>query len=288
MIRKLKINSDMINKQPKTLIIGEGWVGSHIMQYFTEAHSVDVDKKYHDINGKKVSSYNKYDLSFICVPTPMQPSGKCDTSIVRDVVNKYKNITDLFICKSTVEVGTIDDIINKEKVKMVFEPEFLGEGKFHPNNVIKGDPFIILGGNKESTKKAAEYWSLVTNANATIKQTDAKTAELVKLAENSFLATKVTFFNEFYDLCKKLNIDYSEFRETLMLDDRIGKSHSYVYENNRGFSGKCFCKDINNLVWYSKNVLNRPATFMENVLKYNANLRKKYKNSVIMLGDDIK
>ena len=78
--------------------------------------------------------------------------------------------------------------------------------------------------------------------------TDAKTAELAKYMENCFLAMKVTFCNEFYDIAKAYDINYNELREVWLEDPRIGRSHTFVYEDNRGFSGKCLPKDVNGLI----------------------------------------
>ena len=61
---------------------------------------------------------------------------------------------------------------------------------------------------------------------------------------NSYLALKVLFCNEFYDIAETLGIDYDELHEILLADPRIGGSHTLVYENNRGYGGKCFPKDV--------------------------------------------
>jgi UDP-glucose 6-dehydrogenase len=77
-----------------------------------------------------------------------------------------------------------------------------------------------------------------------LRQTDARTAELTKYMENAFLATKVAFCNQFYDLAGAMGVDYNELRELWLMDPRIGRSHTWVYPDDRGFGGKCLPKDL--------------------------------------------
>jgi UDPglucose 6-dehydrogenase len=282
---KPESNSDVVNKHPTTLIVGYGWVGQHIGKYFTEAHWIDdklITRKASD--NSEVEPFEQYELGFICVPTPMLESGRCDTSIVLNAARSYN--VKYWCNKSTVEIGTMDKL-KEENIKICMSPEYVGETLGHPLLEAKRDPFIILGGEKKVTKKFAEAWTLVTNSYAKIFQTDGKTAELCKLMENSFIATKVMFCNEFYDLAEKMGVDYNELRELWLADPRVSRSHSYVYKDNRGFGGKCLPKDLNNLAWYFRNVQNNPAVFIEFLLKRNAELRSNYENSVPLLGSDL-
>ena len=77
---------------------------------------------------------------------------------------------------------------------------------------------------------------------------DSRTAELAKYMENCFLATKVIFCNEFYDLAQKMNISYTELRETWLMDERMGRSHTFVFPEDRGYDGKCLPKDVDALI----------------------------------------
>ena len=81
-----------------------------------------------------------------------------------------------------------------------------------------------------------------------IAQTDARTAELVKYAENSFLALKVTFFNEFHRVAQAMRVDSNEFRELLLLDPRIGRSHTFVYEDHPFYDSHCLNKDVPGII----------------------------------------
>ena len=281
-------NNDVLNKHPSTLIVGYGVVGKHIGKYFTEADWIDelgvFRKVKGDVETKPLSSYK---IGFISVPTPMLPSGQCDTSILEDAIKKYASRVNYWCSKSTVEVGTTDRLAKKYGLKMCMSPEYLGETLGHPLVEAIRDPFVILGGEPETTRAFADAWTTVTNSYAQIYQVSAKTAELCKLMENSFIATKVMFCNEFYGLAQEVGVDYNVLREVFLLDPRVGRSHTYVFENNRGFSGKCLPKDINNLVWFYKNKGGEEAKLMKFLLEYNADMRKGTETSVPLLGEDI-
>jgi len=94
----------------------------------------------------------------------------------------------------------------------------------------------------------ADLYKTVFSSDIVIHQTDARTAELAKYMENCFLAVKVTFCNEFFDLAQVYGIDYNELRELWLLDPRIGRSHTFVFPEARGFGGRCLPKDIQGLV----------------------------------------
>jgi UDPglucose 6-dehydrogenase len=174
------------------------------------------------------------------------------------------------------------------KGRICMSPEYVGETLGHPLLSANPQTFIILGGWKQVTNKFAEAWTLVTNSYTKIYQVTSETAELCKLMENSFLATKVMFVNEFFDLAEGTGVDYNELREIWLADPRMSRTHSYAYRDNKGFSGKCLPKDLNNLCWFARNVIKRPAFLIEFLLKRNAKLRKNYDNSVPLLGKDLK
>ena len=281
-----KAHKDIINKIPNVLLIGYGWVGQFLAGYFKEADYVDdtnIVRKVKD--NKKIAKKKHYHYAFISVPTPMLPSGQCDTSIVELVVKKWRKQVDYFCIKSTVEVGTIDRLIKKFHIKACMSPEYLGETIGHPLVDPVKNTFVILGGKPETTKEFTRLWTLVTNSNTKIYQVSAKAAELCKLMENSFLATKVMFVNEFFGLAESEGIDYNILREIWLADPRISRSHTYVFPNNRGFSGKCLPKDLNNLVYYCKSKKGPKAKLIEFLLKYNALMRKDYQDEVPLLPE---
>lgn len=263
---------EVLNPQPKALIVGWGHVGQQIGRYFTGAHRVDLDAVIRFQTGIAVQHIPAcYDIGFFCVPTPPLGGGGCDLSYLQTAMLSWRGKAHFWCVKSTIPVGTLAE--GGWYTSMCFSPEFYGETLGHPLAGICVDPFIILGGSHAVTRVFAEAWSLVTNSNARIFQTDSTTAELVKLMENSWLATKVSFCNQFYDLALLAGVDWNELRELWLLDPRVGRSHTYVYPENRGFAGKCLPKDIANLCHWARQH-GEPAAFMESVLEYNSKVRK--------------
>ena len=130
---------------------------------------------------------------------------------------------------------------------IVFNPEFLTE-----RNAVEdynNQNRIILGGPRPATTELKQIFSKVF-PKAHIIKTDSTHAEMVKYLTNSFLSTKVSFANEIYQLCDKLNIDYDKVVEYATYDERLGKSHWNVpgHDGDFGFGGHCFPKDLSALL----------------------------------------
>lgn len=222
-------------------ICGEGHVGSIMHQLFPDAYIYDEPK---GIGTRE--EVNKCEFVFVCVPTPMSADGSCNTSIVDDVLSWLD--PSIIILRSTVPVGYTTSMRIKRRYEglysgMVFQPEYYGETFNHPFENPHNRPWITLGGDILVTKQVADLYKTVYTSDIYINQVDSKTAELAKYMENSFLATKVTFCNQFYDLANKFGINYDQLRETWLLDPRIGRSHTFVYPDDRGYGGSCLPKD---------------------------------------------
>mgnify|MGYP001588600365 FL=1 len=108
-------------------------------------------------------------------------------------------------------------------------------------------------------------------------QTDSTTAELVKYMENSFLAAKKIFCDEFFDIAQSFGVDYNELKELWLLDGRMGRSMTLIYPESRGFGGKCLPKDINAIVKQAEKQGYVPK-LLKQVLSINKELRKKKRN----------
>jgi len=180
-------------------IIGYGIVGQNIFKIFKDAWVTDPNLNIVYIKGKP-----KIDVAFVCVQTPKKGDGSCDISIVRQAIQE--NEAEVFCIKSTIPPGTTESLRKETGKNIVFSPEYYGE-TIHANNVDYN--FVIVGGNKELTKKVVEAYKLELHSNVRFYQTDSKTAELCKYMENSFLATKVTFCNEFYRIANQIGVDYN-------------------------------------------------------------------------------
>lgn len=220
-------------------IIGVGHVGGSMAKLFPDAVLYDP---YKNLGTKE--EINSCDISFICVPTPQAEDGSCDTHIVQEVLEWLNTPT--IVIRSTVPVGfTSKANFNKPyDVHIIFQPEYYGETVAHPFADPHNRPWITLGGDIVGCQKAVQAYQEVFTSELIINIVDSETAELAKYMENAFYATKVTFCNQFYELAERLDIDYNTLRETWLLDPRISRDHTFVYEDNRGYGGSCLPKDM--------------------------------------------
>lgn len=259
-------------------IIGHGYVGQAIEAYFQEKFDIVL---YDPLKGHDdKDAVNKADLAVVCVPTNMLPDGSVDLSIVREIFSWLK--TPHIVLKSTVPPGTTQTLIVEYKLeqRMVFSPEFIGEGGYpiphwegkpHPTDM-KLHHHLIFGGSDTARKTIIPFFERVSGPFAHYHQTDATTAELMKYMCNTWIATKVTFCNEFYDIADTLGVNWQELRELWLTDKRVEPSHTLVYKENRGFGGKCIPKDTNGLVELLRSKSYEPE-LLSSVLKVNKRLR---------------
>jgi UDPglucose 6-dehydrogenase len=242
--------------QKSVAIVGYGAVGRGIHTLFP--HAVIYDEPLGIGSREEV---NRCEFAFVSVPTPQGPDGACNTSIVEEVVGWIQS--DIIILRSTVEVGTTDRLRETLGKHVVFQPEYgPAETPDHPFNDLRKIRWVILGGERKDTIRAADLYKTTFNADITIQQTDSRTAELTKYMENCFLALKVTFCNEFYDIANKVGVDFNEMRELWLLDPRIGRSHTFVMPDGRGFSGKCLPKDLSAMIHTSMDLNYYPNLLM--------------------------
>jgi UDPglucose 6-dehydrogenase len=246
-------------------IIGQGFVGNAIYQKFKHYYNVltfDLDDS--KCNSSEKELIEKSEVIFVCLPTPMNQDGSCNIDIVESVIKKINDTSKdkIVVVKSTIVPGTTDRLNSKyENISIAFNPEFLTE-----RNAIddyENQNRIILGGPRTATTKLKQVFSKVF-PKAEIIKTDSTHAEMVKYLINTFLSVKVSFANEIYQLCGKLNIDYDKVVEYAIHDDRLGHSHWSVpgHDGDFGFGGHCFPKDLSALVSLS----NELGT-LNNVLK---------------------
>jgi UDPglucose 6-dehydrogenase len=219
-------------------VVGYGAVGKYLKELFPDA--VVYDKPLHLGTRDDV---NRCRYAFVAVPTNGRPDGSADTSIVEETVSWLA--TEVIVLRSTVPVGTTERLKQATGKRIVFQPEYgPGETPDHHFSSARRINWVILGGHRSDTVVVADLYKRIFNADLVIQQTDSRTAELTKYMENCFLALKVTFCNEFYDLATRLGVDYNELRELWLLDPRIGRSHTFVMPDDRGFGGKCLPKDV--------------------------------------------
>lgn len=232
-------------------IIGQGFVGNAVYQKFKNYYEINT----YDLDSSKCNSTEQETLDngivFVCLPTPMNSDdGSCNISLVDAAIKRCFDfgVTNTVVIKSTIPPGTTESFNKKyPSLQIVFNPEFLTE-----RNAVKdydNQSRIILGGPRPSTTILKQVFSKVFPT-AHIVKTDSTHAEMVKYLTNSFLATKVSFANEMYQICDKLDIDYDKVVEYATFDERLGKSHWNVPgpDGDFGYGGHCFPKDVKALI----------------------------------------
>jgi len=211
-------------------------------------------KKHAEIRLRATTDYNdaipNSDLTFICVGTPSGEDGRIDLSIVRSASKSIgKALSDkrsyhVVVVKSTVVPETTEKVVaplvRGENVGIAMNPEFLREGKavydfMNPDK-------IVVGGDPRAVEMVA---SLYEGIPCEITRTDIRTAEMIKYANNSFLAAKISFANEIGNICKKLGIDVYDVMSAIGKDFRISE---HFLNAGAGFGGSCFPKDVRALI----------------------------------------
>ncbi|MGH9486441.1 MAG: hypothetical protein ACRD04_02475 [Terriglobales bacterium] len=247
---------------PAVAIVGLGWVGRAMHVEFPEAVVYDEPLRL----GTR-AAVNVCDAAFVCVPTPNPSGNGLDTSIVEEVLAWLE--TPLILLRSTVNPGFTDAMRRRYGKRIVFQPEYLGESVAHPLMRLRDRDFLILGGEPGDRREAIELYQQVYNASVRIRQTDALTAELIKLGENRAIAHRVAEAQELYDLCEAAGVDYYEVREGIYQDDpRMTPYWTFVFPRQRGFNSKCIPKDVYALTAYARS-LQAPLEVTEAVLERN-------------------
>ena len=271
-------------------VIGAGYVGlvtgACLAKLGNELIMVDIDAhKVESLNNKCSTIHEKHldeliqrfdievscnprrmeesEVIFICVGTPLGRDGSISLEQVIEAakqaseVLKRKEEYCLIIVRSTVPPGTTEDIVIPllqksgkkigEDFGICMSPEFLSAGNavhdfMNPSRVVIG----------EYDRKSGDVLSnLFRSLDAPILRTNLKTAEMIKLASNAFLATKISFANEIGNICKQLGIDSYEVSAGMGSDDRIG---SKFLSAGIGFGGSCLPKDLNMLLSVAKEI----------------------------------
>ena len=234
-------------------IVGNGFVGNAVAKGFqdkvSEVRIYDIDE------GKSTHSYLNTmvsDYIFVCLPTPMidAEGGECNLSTIENFFEELPTTIDgIIIIKSTVPVGTTERLSSKYPyLKIVHNPEFLTANNAE-DDFINSDRHIIGGKNGHLLWVTGLYKACFPAI--PVISMKSEESELVKYFSNCFLASKVMIFNEMKNLCDIIHgVDYNNVIGGVILDERIGKSHTMVPgpDGEYGFGGTCFPKDINALI----------------------------------------
>jgi UDPglucose 6-dehydrogenase len=194
-----------------------------------------------------VGSIEAADVVFLCLPTPQGDDGSADLSYIEAVarqIGPHLAPGTVVVNKSTVPVGSsvqVGQWLGRTDVFVVSNPEFLRQGTalqdfLHPTRVVVG------GDSEAAVEKVASMYAAV---DAPILRMNAASAEALKYAANSFLATKLTFVNAIADICELVGADVFDVVSGLGLDPRIGNQ---FLNPGPGWGGSCFPKDTRALV----------------------------------------
>lgn len=245
-------------------LIGYGFVGKAVHEVLKDHYEVKiVDPQYNDnvIN-------NDSDGYIVCVPTPTTLSGACDMTIVEAVVKACPKEKPILI-KSTISLEGWRKDIEPQGKYVTFSPEFLTAA--NANEDFRSQDKMLFGGGNIG------FWNDIFIECKAYDPIYATVEELIltKYLRNSFLATKVAFFNEVFDLCETAGIDYNQVKALVGMDERITHSHMHVPgpDGDRGFGGACFPKDTKALI-YSANVLEATLPTLLTAIKSNEEIRK--------------
>jgi UDPglucose 6-dehydrogenase len=242
-------------------IIGQGFVGTAVNEGLAKFYNIETyDISKDSTCGSLEELCGKSDIIFLCLPTPMDSSGRCHLGIIEPVLDNINTDTvgKIIVVKSTVPPGTTEKWNKMYKnISIVFNPEFLTEANSIED--FKNQNRIIVGGGRRAATKVVRIYKKAFPKVPIIK-TGSTYAEMIKYFTNCFLAMKVSFANEMHQICEGLDIDYDKVVEYAMYDDRLGYSHWMVPgpDGDFGYGGHCFPKDVKALIQVAKDLAISP------------------------------
>ena len=252
-------------------IIGYGVVGQAAAKTFKKSYDVFKYDKFTSLD--TFEEIAQCDFVLVSVPTPFD----CSKNIVNDQavvesLNKLKdlNFRNIVIIKSTLPPGFCDSYSKTYDFSIVFNPEFLRESTT-PNEDFKNQDTVVIGANERQIfDKTKKMYEKVLIEDAKYFFTNFKEAEMIKVAQNTMLASRVALANMFFDACEEHNLDYAKIKKIgFDLFDIIGPHMSQVPgpDGSRGFGGKCLPKDIR-----AFSTIFKSSLLME-IINYNDGLR---------------
>lgn len=245
-----------------------------------------------NLKAKRLHFTDSYDkavkesqIVFITVGTPPKSDGSADLSAVftvaKEIATNLGSHFTVVSCKSTVPVGTnieVEKILNANKPKgatiaVASCPEFLREGT-GIHDTIEPDRVVIGSDSKQAVEKMLELHEPLPGKRVV---TNLASAELIKYASNSILATKISFANLISFFCEKTGADVEEVLDAVGMDKRIGRTFMYA---GVGYGGSCFPKDVQALTDTGKK-LGVDVTLLKSVEDINHHARANFLNHVI-------
>ncbi len=220
-------------------------------------------------------------IHFICVGTPQGPNGEVDTSYVVSAAKELaKNLIpeSVVVGKSTVPVGTAKELkslmsdITGFEVNLAWNPEFLREGTALEDS-LKPDRIVVGAWDDYSVEKVKEVYKPIVETGTPFLSLDVETAELVKVAANAFLATKISFINAMAEVAEAAGADAVALAEAIGHDERIGKK---FLRSGIGFGGGCLPKDIRGFIARAEEIgAGSAVEFLKEIDQINLRRREK-------------
>jgi UDPglucose 6-dehydrogenase len=252
-------------------IVGIGMVGE-TLQYGFERIGHDVYA--HDIKWPtKLESLLETEILFVCVPTPNNSKG-CDTSQVERVCLELNllHYRGLIVIKSTVTPETTDAMIAYyEELHIAFCPEFLRE-RSRFSDFVENHDICIMGAHRP------EYFELIERAHGSLPKRFIRLkpleAELAKYFCNTFNAMRITFANQFYEVCEKAGADYTAIKNAVVQRPSIGDHYLECNKRFRAFGGNCLPKDTRAFLRYAQDIGADPYLF-ETIMVLNEKLTSR-------------
>lgn len=219
------------------------------------------------------------DFVFICVDTPSSASGEADMRAVRkaaEMIAEHLKDGAVVVNKSTMPIGSGDMVTqiirehvdSSKEFAVVSNPEFLREGSA-VYDVLNPDRVVLGTDDHAAAEKVSELYSVL---NAPTVITDRRSAEMIKYASNSFLATKISFINEIAQICERVGADVTTVARGMGYDPRIG---SLFLQAGIGYGGSCFPKDVKALAHMAHEADCHPQ-LLHAVMEINADQRRRF------------
>ena len=280
----------------KISIIGSGFVGEILGRGLI---ALEKEVIFYDIEDKNLPNFTKdinyavqnSSISFVCVPTPTM-KGEIDLSYIKEATENIGKVLSeksdyhVVVVKSTVVPKTTEEVVIPilekysgkragEDFGVCMNPEFLTEisGSWSKDKSTKKDFFsedrIVIG---EYDKRSGDVLERIYKPlNSTIFRTDLKTAEMIKYVSNCMLAAKISYWNEIFLICEKLDIDSRKIANIVAMDPRIGR---YGSVHGKAFGGKCLPKDLKALISFAKEY--KETKLLKAVDEINEEMKEKY------------
>lgn len=231
----------------------------------------------YDPNLGKICNLKEAKVCFVCVPAATTSgSDIVDLSAIKNTL-KLLYRGSIVVIRSTILPGTTDKLQEENPDKNIyFVPEFLSEAtsvqdELNPKRILIGVP---KAGNPG--RPLARLRGLLSRGKSSVPifVMDASSAEMAKYAANSFYALKLTYFNELYDLCERVGVNWNQLRTAISMDPWTKSNHTNIWHGSyRGYGGKCLPKDVDALLEYARR-FGSPLDLLEVANEINDRLRK--------------